>query len=343
MSDPGEVSDHDARAVLAGHGREVGKRGRLSAGQWEEYHAIMAGGNDSPGDGDHVTDLGDPLEHASTPVNESSSSAPVDAEQPPRRIGQQGMGGRIRGLWERRPRGEQPPPPRSRSQNKKAGARKRKPEQPWRSTAAVIEHTWARLAQAAGALPPLQRILAVQAPLAGIVFEGQLRETFIDRVLLQPAARFEAQGEALCAMLGVPAFTVLTAMRGKAQTTEGPDGQPVILFKPDGSPAWDTQTELGMITPLRYCLISWLQVSERHADEVIAQAEATVRQGKHADQIIAWIFAPPDASMSFEDVSADARQRAEDFTRGAPPPDGPGPARGSSAFRPAITASVLVE
>lgn len=329
------VSDREARAVLKEHGREVGNRGRLSGPQWEDYHAIMG----TAGDDGHVTDIGDPGPVASAPVDASSSeSTPVDAEQPPRRVGGK-TGSGARGLRERL-RGSSAAP-QTGSQNKKrgpAGGRGKRARQPWRPTAAVIEHTWSRIAQAAGAVPPLQRILAAQAQLAGVVFESQLRETFLDRLVLQPAARFEATGEAVSAMIGVPAFTLLTVMRGRTHMELGEDGQPRPAFKEDGSPAWDTQTELGMIAPLRYCLISWLAVSERHADQVIAQAEATLAQGKAADEIIAWIFARPDPSMTFEDVAADARGRARDFT--SPPPPRPGPG-GSSAFRPALSASVL--
>lgn len=347
MSD-GEVTDADARAVLKEHGREVGNRGRLSAGQWDEYRAIIAGAPDIPGD-DHVTDLGDPAPPrvTSTPVDAPSparaTSIPVDAEQRPRRVEQPG-GGRIRSLWERRPRGSAAAAPPPRGKNRKGGGRGRggkRDERPWRPTAHVIETTWQRLAQAAGAIPPLQRILAAQAPLAGVVFEGQLRETIVDRVLLQPAARFEAQGEALAAMVGVPAFTCLVAFRGKAQMAPGPDGQPRVILQQDGQPLWDAPTELGMIAPLRYCLISWMSVSQRYAEEVIAQGEATLEQARQADEIIAWIFKVPDPGATFEDVQAEARARAAGFTAPGGPPPPPPRSHGSSAFAPALTASVL--
>lgn len=357
-----EVTDADARAVLQEHGRKVGKRGRLSAGQWDEYREVIAGAPDIPGD-DHVTDLGDPpapkpwvlTPHSSTstpvdagpvstPVDaRSSGSTPVDAEQRPRRVEQPG-GGRIRSLWERRPRGSAAAAPPPRGKNRKGGgrgSRGKRDERPWRPTAHVIETTWQRLAQAAGAIPPLQRILAAQAPLAGIVFEGQLRETIVDRVLLQPAARFEAQGEALAAMVGVPAFTCLVAFRGKAQMAPGPDGQPKVILQQDGQPLWDAPTELGMIAPLRYCLISWMAVSQRYAEEVIAQGEATIEQARQADEIIAWIFKVPDPGATFEDVQAEARARAAGFTAPGGPPPPPSRAHGSSAFAPALTASVL--
>lgn len=334
-----EVSDADARAVLQEHGRPVGKRGRLSAAQRQEYNTIMAGPDISA---DHVTDIGDP---PPPPAAGGGGGPRLDDERPPRRVDAGGGGPRVRGLWERRPRAAAPPP-----RSPKGGKGKQRPkraEHPWRSTAGVIEHTWSRAAQAFGGLPPVQRVMAAQAPLAGVVFEGRLRETIIDRVLLQPAARWEATGEAVSAMLGVPLFTALITFRGKAQLVPdgqggallGENGQPVAMLKPDGSPMWDAQTELGMVAPLRYCLMSWLAVSERYADEVIAQAEATVRQAAEADRIIAWIFAAPGAAGSWQDMQAEARARAEDFARG-PAPEQPRPG-GSSAFRPALTASVL--
>ena len=54
----GDVSDRDARKVLREHGHEVGDRGKLSAANWQAYHAI-AGGAPDPGDWS-VTDLSDP-------------------------------------------------------------------------------------------------------------------------------------------------------------------------------------------------------------------------------------------------------------------------------------------
>lgn len=318
MSAPG-VSDSEARAVLREHGRQVGARGRLSEAQWEDYRALTEG---------EVADLDDGPPENSAPA---APAAPAP-EQPPRRVGPPGG---VRGIWDKRPGAG--------AQGKRPGGGKKKArrEHPWRSTAGLIERGWSRVAQAAGFLPPLQRILAAQAPLAGVVFEGQFRDSLIDRAVLQPAARYEAQGEALAAMIGVPLFTVLTAVRGRTYMEPGADGQMQPVRKPDGSPAWDPVTDLTLIAPLRTCLTAWFAVSERHEDEVIAKAEATIAQTRKADALIAWIFSPPDPDAGWDDVEADARARARQFTRPRPAAERQEPGPGSSAYAPARTISVL--
>jgi len=262
-----------------------------------------------------------------------------------------GPGARLRGmLGGRDHRGDEPAAksrPAARPGRAKA-AKKAPPEQPWRSTASVIETMWTRTAQAAAGIPPLQRVLAAQAPMAGIVLETRLRGTLVDRVVLQRAARWEAQTETLAAMIGVPGLVLLVSARGRCETVQTPNGvRPVI--DQDGCMVWDQQTEALMILPLRYCLMSWLAVSERNADAVTAQAEATIRLGREADKLITWMFGPPpDPGARYKDTAREARERVADFTAaaaydGAPPPPPPGPGPGSSsAFRPALTASVLL-
>lgn len=334
-----------ARAVLREHGVEVHPRGRLSADQWEEYGRIMtAAGDDYPAGDDYVTDLGDPPPAAPPPPVPGGTAGRPAAEQRPRRIRQPGAAARVRELWHRGDRGDRGgrAKPR-RAQKKKPPPR---PEQPWRPTAGIIETGWSRFAQAAGGIPPLQRVLAAQAPMAGVVFEGTTRGTVIDRVVLQRAARWQAQGEAVAALLGVPGFVLLTAAKGRCEVVQTPDG-PRPMITQDGMPVWDQRTETTMIMPLKYCLMSWLAVSARTADEVTRQAEETIRLGAQADQIIAWIFSPPPPpGTRFADVASDAREHAAGFTAAAagPPPPDPGPpppGNGSSAFYPALTASVL--
>lgn len=327
----------EARRVLREHGREVGNRGGLSAAQWEEYESIVGGADG----GEFVTDIGDPA--PSTPADASSSFSPgpgVDEEQPPRRVRTGGSAReRIRDRWANRDRGAAPPPKRSKNKNR-GGTRAKRPERPWVPTAGLIENAWERMAQAASGIPPLQRVLAAQGAMAGDVLQGALRDTLVDRFLLQPAARVEQKSEAVAGTVGVPVMVLLLCFRGQALMAEGPDGQLLPKAHPDGSPVWTPATELTMVGPLRYCLMSWLSVSERYAADVIERAEGTIRKGAEADKIIAWIFSAPQPGQSFADVQDEAREHAERFT--APPrPPGAYPQPGGTAFRPTLTASVL--
>lgn len=357
MSEP--VSDSQARDALRAAGFTPGARGRLSAADWDNYHQLPGG---------HVTDIGDPLEQTSTFADDElvagppgQESTPVDAEQRPRRVASSapGLGDRVKSTWARRPRGAEAAPPK-RGKNAKPGARGKprggKPDQPWRPTGGIITNVWTRMAQAASGLPPLQRILAAQAPLAGAAFESQLRGTFVDRLLLQPAARIEARSDVAAAMVGVPGLVLAAFMFGKVQMATDPDGAPLVtpdgatvpLLKPDGTPLWEPQTEAVIIMPLKMCLASWMAVQDRYAADVIEQAEATIRKGEEAEKLLRWIFqtgaGPADP--------AEAAARGEAFMHGEPqpgpgygpwPPSQPdsGPPWQPSAFRPAITASVL--
>jgi hypothetical protein len=355
------ATDAQVREALRGAGVKVGSRGRLSDEQYAEYDRLTAPADnfrlsaDAGGDDWPTADLDD-APPAPTVAFDPGPGAPADEpgplleeEQAPRHVRTGPTAGeRARRLWDRRPRADAPAP--KREQKKRAGgsrgSRRRPAEHPWRPTAGVIETIWTRVAMSAGGIPPVQRILAAQAPMSGIVLEQQLRGTLADRMILQPAARVEAQAEAVTALFGVPVLTAWVAFRGRYQLAEGPDGKMYPVITPDGMPVWTPGTE-ATVTALKYCLMSWLAVTERHGDEIIAQAEATVRKGKDADDIIRWIFSPASPGQSWDDVQKEAAERAAGFTA---PPTAPGePAQAryhegpppSTAFLPALTGSVL--
>jgi hypothetical protein len=367
------ADDARVRQVLREAGETIGARGRISDAQYARYDELSGAATTPPrpgglgaaadGDGDWTAGLDDDGGAAAPTVTAAAEPPRLEAEQRPRTVKTApgpSLGDRARGLAGRLAGGGETgsgdkPPRAGRSgaqggRQKTGGAKaKAKPAQPWRPTAGVIGNIWRRAAMSAGALPPLQRILAAQAPMAGVALEGALRGSLVDRVLLQPAARWEAQTETVTAMAGVPLMVALITFRGRVQTVDGtPAGKPVIT--PDGRPVYTPDTEL-MMGGLKMCLMSWLAVSERHADEVIEQAEETLRLGRQADALLDWIFSgPPDPGASVDDLAAEARQAWAGGADGDPPPAdprGPGepppPSRGgaSSAFAPALTGSVI--
>ena len=328
-----EVPAAEARRVLRENGHQVGDRGKLSDDQWAAYRELAG----EPEGGWPSTDLPDPAPPAFADPGPGSG---VDPEEPPRVIRPGGAGPTtLRGLWARRPKAEQPPRGRGKQGGggRKQQRRQQQPAQPWHPTAKVISGVWQRLAEASGGIPPLQRILAAQAPMAGRVWEGRLRDTVVDRVVLQRAARLEAHGEAGAGMIGVPLFVFLLATRGRAQMAVDPEtGGPVPLFTEDGNIAWEPGTEASMVLPLKYCLAAWLDISDRFASEIIEEGEATIRRGKEAERLITWIFTGINPTV----VQPQAAPPAGPYQAGPEQP-GPAPYPGGSAFRPAITASVL--
>jgi hypothetical protein len=73
---------------------------------------------------------------------------------------------------------------------------------------------WMGFANLAGntGMVPLARVLAYQAPVAGIVIEKELKGTVADRVL-QPVARLTNKGGSLGALLGPPLLTAAITMK----------------------------------------------------------------------------------------------------------------------------------
>lgn len=368
MSAADGADDAAVRSKLRKHGESIGSRGRISDAQYARYNELSGAATAPPprpgvgaaadADGDWLVGDDETAPAAPSPAAGGAPPPLLESEQRPRSVRPPGptAADRVRGLRDRLAGGKAegakgPGAGRSKAQGGRGGSRgakgKPRPEQPWRPTAGVIGSIWERAAQSAGGVPPLQRILAAQAPMAGVVLEDQFRGTLVDRVLLQPAARWEAQTETVTAMAGVPVMVALIAFRGRVQMVDTPAG-PRPVIRPDGMPVWEPGTEM-MVGSLKYCLMSWMSLSGKHAEEIKAQGEETLRLGRQADDIIRWIFAPPDPEQSWNDVRAEAESRPWEHDAPPPPPapasswgppPGPPPG-GSSAFRPALTGSVL--
>jgi hypothetical protein len=359
--------DAIVRQALRDAGVTIGARGRISEEQYAAYDALSA----SPDEGEFwptadldAPDAGNlglpPAGNLGLPAEEPQAAPTVEAERTPRAVRTgptaaeraKGLLGRVTArTGARNPSNEGAKHEQQRAKGKARPRARAKPEQPWRPTAGLIETVWQRLAMSSGGIPALQRILAAQAPMSGVVLEAQLRGSLVDRLLLQPAARTAERADAVTALVGVPVMTTMIALGGKVNMMPGPDGRMYPMFRPDGMPDWEPGTEMAVMG-LRYCLVSWLAVTERHGADIIAQAEATVRKGKDADEIIKWIFAPADPGQTWADVQEDAARRtaaAAGFPMPPPPPDpqapmypdGPPQPPPSTAFRPAITGTVL--
>jgi hypothetical protein len=112
--------------------------------------------------------------------------------------------------------------------------------------------------------PPVGRVLAFQAPVAGAVFEDKFRGTLVDRAM-QPFARMQDQGETLTALIGPPALVLaLQAQPGAA---------PVLL------------------PLLRGSLVSWIRLAgPKAAQQAREDAEFEEEHGAEIDAALAMFF-----------------------------------------------------
>ena len=195
-------------------------------------------------------------------------------ETRPRRPRQKPAGG-VRGLF-----------PRAKG---KAKAGKKRPRV---STADLLGGLWRGAAKLATPLPPLQRTLRVQAPVAGALLEDAVKGTAID-VVLQPFARFASQGKAVSAIAGPP--VLVTALTMHVQMREAAGQQPNPFFMAAG------------IEALRSSLMTWMDVAgPKFAEALAREREFEDKYGQDVDQMIGWLLSPPadprdEAAMEAEE------------------------------------------
>jgi hypothetical protein len=208
------VSDPEVRAWATARGMKVGARGVIPAEVREASAAEAAldggGGGDAwAGDDagpDGVTGLPDPFAGL-WPDNQGVAQAaapppdPADmAEAVPGAVPARGgsRSGRRLGF-----------PGRKAPAKGKGRARAKKPRVP---VDRLIGDVWRGLAGFAKPLPATSRLLTLQAPLAGLMFEEAIKNTVMDSVL-QPFARTGKNAELIWAMLGAPALTIAIQLR----------------------------------------------------------------------------------------------------------------------------------
>lgn len=287
------AADSEMRAELRERGYEPPPRGQLSA-EWHELYDTISG-QDPGGDDD--------------------SAEEVQPEQTPRPVpGRTRRTSPVAGLLSRgRHKGSKSGKGQPRARRPRPARRPRMP------VADVVEQIWGQLAWSARPLPPVQRILSIQAPFAGAMADQSLAGSLADRVILQPLARYQDSAESLNALLGPPVFTALITLYGDAEKVTGPGGEPVIVTDDAGMPVWDDRTAM-MVAGLRFSLMSMIKVAHKKADEIIEQAEHNDQLAEEADELIRWIIRPPKPGQTPADVRAEAKDRAMRFARGEPPP-----------------------
>jgi hypothetical protein len=221
-------------------GRDVPDRGRLPAGLLDDYDAAHPAA--APQYDGGVTEADFPAARDEGAQDERAPSRVKAAPAAPR-------------FWRaiRKPKGKGKP-------------RKKHPRIPVTS---VIEEIWSQLAWSAAPLPPLQRTLEIQAPFAGVVLEGVVKDTIVDRAL-QPVARAEELGRVVSGLAGPPVLVTAMMMVGQEH------------------PSFAMMH--GM---LRFSMMSCAKLKQGSADEWIARAEENKALGKEVDRLIKYIFGMP--------------------------------------------------
>ena len=155
---------------------------------------------------------------------------------------------------------------RVKTPRKSAGSRTRSPRVPIDK---LISHGWQMLAQMAQPINlPVARVLDMQAPVAGLVLEGVVKDTIIDRIL-QPLARVEAGGEIAFALMGPP---ILVG---------------VLTQKPHLAPV--------LVPFLKESLRTWIDIAGPQLERVAEREQKFQEQyGQKIDDMIAMIFLPTE-------------------------------------------------
>ena len=154
------------------------------------------------------------------------------------------------------------------------------------------EETWSDLAWLAQPIPPLAKILTIQAPYAGVVFDEQVQGTFVDSAL-QPVAKYSGVWRALNGLAGPPAYVALICATGaRVQPADPVSGLPAVYE--DGSPVlvYDQRTQM-LFQGLRYSLLQMTKISEMNAEQIRMRTEASTERMRVVDAIIADLFDLP--------------------------------------------------
>ena len=186
-----------------------------------------------------------------------------------------------------------------------------KPRRPGRkgprvSVAPLIQDAYADIAWAAAGIPPLQRLLYAQAPIAGVILDPQVKDTFVDRVVLQAAARNYDRMKVGMALVGTPMMLMGTLATAPVPVREPDTGQVIwdAVLDEDGAPAFTPEGEAIMslrMTPptlqhqssmigLRYCVRAMADLSGDALRRVRERAAENAERDSLVDEFMAFIL-----------------------------------------------------
>lgn len=275
----------DVREWLRAQGESVADRGPLPKGARERFEA------------EHGVTLPDddypPAGAGAEPAAGGPQMAPAATaagERAPRKVRPRGKP--VRGLaqfW----------------QGRGGGGKRRRPPRDRQPVTGFVEGIYGQLAWSMDSIPPLKKLLYFQAPFAGAVAEENVRGTVADG-LLQPVVRGEQAFKAVNGLVTPPVALMMILTKGRRLESGEPD-----------------QATKAMIGMLRFGLIAMLEVTGDSIEQVKERAAAIESRGAQADELIAWLLAPPEEPAPGQDpvnAEEDAMARARTILdQGAPP------------------------
>lgn len=278
MATPAEI-----REWAAGQDFDLGSKGRIPAGVREAYEAAHPGeqGIDYPG--------------PAYPEGMSDDDFSGPSGPPPG--GAVAPGGAL-DTGETKPRGKAKNRTLRWGQRKGRGKRER-PKVPRVPVDDAICMVWGNLARLAKPLPPLERTLRIQAPVAGLLLEDSVKGTAVDH-LLQPLARLQNQGQVVMALAGPPVLVTAITLHCQRAALAGATPNPLFMS--------------FATTALRESLMTWHKVAGPKVAEAMAREQAFEDEfGQPVDDLIALIMAPPVPPGDNEAAAAedDAIRRAQ--------------------------------
>ena len=174
------------------------------------------------------------------------------------------------------------------------GAKKKPGRKPPRvSTEDLLGALWRGGAKLLSPVPPLQRTLRMQAPVAGMLLDDVVKDSIVDPVL-QPLARLAAQGKTVQALVGPPAFVTAIMAHQIQRANLDPPQEPHPLF-------------MAVATEgLRSSLMAWMDVAGPKFELALSrEQEFEAKYGQPVDDMIAFIFSAPVNPADVEAVMAE--------------------------------------
>jgi hypothetical protein len=277
------LRDHQAE-----HGQEVPGKGRIPGPLQALYD--QAHGEASPVQSPSALDSEADYDQGVTDADFIAADEPPEtapAERPPRKI--------------RAARKEQARSLRERIWGG-GGSKTSRPKKkhPRVSLKGFAEDMFLDLAWTFQGLPPMEKILYLQAPLAGQVVEDTCKGTAADAVL-QPVARIDRQFKAFEA-LTAPVWVAAIMAKGEKEPVYDQAGKLVGTDYTAG-------TKL-LFGGLRHALLSMTRFAEVDFEELKAKAQDLKGQSGQVDAMIAWLFEMPEPTPEQMAAAAAANGQA---------------------------------
>jgi hypothetical protein len=281
MADPTELREW-ARA----NGYDVPERGNVRKEIRDAYdraHADDGDGGVTAGDfGDADDSDGDVTTASPPPAREPAAPKAPPRERAPRRV-----------------RGKVPAVTRPKGWRFWQGAGTGKPKGPRADLSEFAADVWADLAMITAPLPPVSRVLTVQAPYAGVVFDQAVKGIPLVDSLLQPVAKASVSLRALNGLIGPPVMVASICMDGEDGWQHDQAGRLVIDEDGRPQPTQPTALKFGM---LRYSLAQMARTAD--LDKVRERAEQDAERMAAVDSLIDFIFGfPPRQAPAPDDAS----------------------------------------